>query len=268
MFRKYVLVVIILILLLPPGFSHGDEDEVIETSRWGNPVFYIKMTGIFVLAISLFIATFGRKLATKYKIFFFLVIALPVVFSSLYLGSHTIYENLISETGGPVHWHADYQVIACGEKKELIDPEGIRNRIGTAEIHEHNDDRIHIEGTLKKVEDASLKNYFYSIGGELEQNHLIYQTEDGILDLENGDACPNGNPGILKVFVNGRRIDNFNEYVIYPDSRVPPGDCIIILFDETNSDTTNIICESWKVQGWNYDSFKRREINMGDMIWE
>ena len=190
------------------------------------------------------------------------------MFSSLYLGGNTIYENIASETGGPVHWHADYQVIVCGEEKELIDPEGITNRIGTAEIHEHNDNRIHIEGTLKKIEEASLENYFASIGGELELNHLIYQAEDGTINVENGDACSNGKPGILKVFVNGKRIDNSPEYIIYPNSRVPPGDCIIILFDETNSDTTNIICESWEVQGWNYDSFKRREIKIGDNSWE
>ena len=72
---------------------------------------------------------------------------------------------------------------------------------------------------------------------------------------------------LTKVYVNGKKIDNYSEYVIYPDSIVPPGDCIVVLFDETNDDKTDIICESWEVNSWNYDNYERNQIKIGKRSW-
>ena len=192
----------------------------------------------------------------------------PIVLSSLYLAGNTIYENITSETGGPVHWHADYEVWVCGEKLDFIDPKGLRGKIGSSSFHEHNDDRVHFEGTPKNISDINLKNYFSIIGGELDLGHIIYPTNDGIIEYKDNDVCPGENPGKLRVYVNGKLEEHFEDYVIYPDSSVPPGDCIIIIFDETDEETTNKICTSWEVAGWNYDSFERKEIIIGDNTWK
>ncbi|MCH7567996.1 MAG: hypothetical protein IIA87_01110 [Nanoarchaeota archaeon] len=251
-----------------------DEREIILPQQgidWASPVPYVVLSALWLIAFTILLLIIRVENIGNYKKLFFWLMIIPIVLSSLYLAGNTIYENIVSETGGPVHWHADYQVLVCGERLDLIDPEGLSNRIGTTILHEHGDDRIHLEGTLREVKDASLGRYFQAIGGELESapGHLIYPTEDkGIINYQNGDLCPDGSLGTLKVYVNGKRIDDFENYVIYPDSRVPPGDCVIIAFDGSERVTTDILCESWEAQGWSYDDFKRRKVTIGEKIWQ
>ena len=188
--------------------------------------------------------------------------------ASLYLAGYTVYENFISETEGPVHWHADYQVWACGEQLDLRDPKGLANKIGSPSIHEHNDGRIHIEGTLSEIQEADLQHYFKAIGGNLDNGGISFLTNEKNILYSNGDKCPSGEAGILKVYVNGKRIDNFEKYVLYPSVYVPPGDCIIIVFDESDIDNTELKCASWEAAEWNYGQFHRREVNIGGKIWQ
>ena len=165
-----------------------------------------------------------------------------------------------------MHWHADYQVWVCGERLNLIDPKFPSNKIGTNLLHEHDDQRVHIEGTLHKVSDVSLHNYFEVIGGKLTSDMLAYQTNEQLYEYKNGDLC-DSQPAMLKVYVNGQRVEDYENYIFYPDSYVPPGDCILVVFDNSTDSTTDRLCESWEVNGWNYENFKRPEVTIGDRSW-
>ncbi len=188
----------------------------------------------------------GKRLTHKERVLMFSIISIPIIFATLYLGAYTVNQNFESVTGGPVHWHADYQVWVCDERLDLINPRFPSNKVGTPLLHEHNDDRIHLEGTLMRLEDTSLGTYFHVIGGRLTATSISFPTnEQGIVTRVNNDLC-DGQPSTLKVFVNGQRIINPAEYIMYPHESVPPGDCIIFEFSPGDAQTTNRMCESWR----------------------
>ncbi len=235
-------------------------------SDFGNPLTYIYFTIAWTIIVLIISAKFKEKVPKGVKKLFFFLLVIPIVLSSLYLGGSTINENVVSETNGPVHWHADYEVWVCGEKLDLIDPKFPSNKIGSPLFHEHNDDRIHIEGTVVNLQNVDLGSYFEVIGGDLKSDYIKYPTTEGVAEKDNGDLC-DGVPGNLKVYVNGKKIQDFENYKVYPEARVPPGDCIIVEFSESNEDTTSRICNSWNVLGWDYASFERNEKTLGDKKW-
>ncbi len=194
-----------------------------------------------------------EKKIQKIKKPLFLAIVLPIIAASLFLAGSTIYGNIISTTKGPVHWHADYEVWACNQKLDLVNPKGWSNRIGTSTFHEHGDDRIHIEGVVHSLEDVALGRYFTTIGGKLHHDALVYPTEQGTIFYTNGDTCPDGQSGTLKVYVNGKKITQPEKYVITQTPYVPPGDCIIVEFSSGDAETTDKLCASWAAKGWSYE---------------
>jgi hypothetical protein len=284
MVKKIILVVVVFLLVFSilisggvlahdPAEGGNDEEKIGGVEEKGinfsSPVTYIIISGSWFLALIIFILTMGRGVANRNKKLFFWMMIVPVALSSLYLAGYTVYENINSATGGPVHWHADYEVRVCGETLELVDPEGIKNKIGNPTFHEHNDDRIHIEGSVEELVDVSLGKYFETIGGELDHGHLVFHDEHkGVIDVEDGYSCPGGGEGSLKVYINGKLDEHFEDYVIYPDPNVPPGDCIIVVFDDSNYEETEILCVSWEIQGWSYDNFVREEVTIGGKTWK
>lgn len=184
------------------------------------------------------------------KLCLFLAIIIPIIFASLFLIGSTVYTNMLSHTKGPVHWHADIEIWACGEQLDIIDPVGLSNRVGTSTFHEHNDNRIHVEGVVEDISDASLHRFFEFIGGEINSSGLTLLANDGSVQYNNGEQCN----GTLQVFVyktegetvSQKKIENFEEYILSPYSQVPPGDCIIIEFSEEKN-TTERICETYRI---------------------
>lgn len=232
-------------------------DEVIRS----NSIKFSLLAGGLVLIITIFSILFKEKSEwLKYLLFGgFIVIILA---NTIYLSASTIYLNQKSTTGGPVHWHADFEIWNCGQKVEVKDPQGLSNKVGTEVVHEHNDDRIHIEGVILEKHQASLGHFFESIGGQLHKDHMAIPTENGILELENGQIC-NGENGILQVFVyktslpsddgktegnsfSQQKLHDLQNYIISPYSQVPPGDCIIIELDK-EKDRTDRICSFYKL---------------------
>lgn len=205
----------------------------------------------------------------RFKPWLFGMIVLVVVSSTLSLIGTTIYLNKTSISGGPVHWHADFEVWACGEPlaanvlsggeyqtvDDFKDPVGaLSNKIGTPVLHEHNDLRIHLEGVVVEPRDASLGKFFEVVGGGLTDRSLTLPTNDGQVNLISGQTCA-GQPAELSVFVYQTRGDRYYvknrlknpaEYVVSPESIVPPGDCVIIEFDDT-PDETDKLCEQYEV---------------------
>jgi len=184
----------------------------------------------------------------------FICFVLITVGTTLFLAFSTIYLNVVSISGGPVHHHADYEIWRCGEEFELADPEGLSNKIGSSTVHEHNDKRMHIEGVIVEEKDASLGNFFRLVGGSLENNRLVIPSHHGDVVLENGYDCLDTDNTELQVFlykVEGdafvqTKLDNPRDYIISASQNVPPGDCIVIELDAVK-DRTEKLCKSFKV---------------------
>ena len=175
----------------------------------------------------------------------FFLIAAPIAVATIYLAITTVYLNLVSETGGPVHWHADYEIWTCGVQYELLDPTGLDNKIGSPTLHEHNDNRIHVEGVLFKKNDARLGNFFKEIGGKFNGSELILPTKESLRTWKNDDRC-DGKIAQWQMFVNGKKNEQLDDYVISPWTQVPPGDCVILEFD-VKKESTDKDCISYRI---------------------
>ncbi len=206
--------------------------------------------GLFVIILLLTALRYQERFTERQKWLFFLGLALPIAAVTLYVAGTTIYLNLTSHTGGPVHWHADFELWNCGEQIDLRDPTGLSNRIGSPVFHEHGDNRIHVEGVVLNRGDANLHRFFEFIGGTLTAEKLVVPTNNGVVEAGNGGSC-NGFPGKVQVFVyktEGRKYEQFKanaDYVLSPSSLVPPGDCLIIEF-AAEKEKTDKLCASYK----------------------
>lgn len=209
-----------------------------------------------VLAVLVGISLQEKYLNEKLKKFLFISIVISIAIPTFYMIFSTVYLNTVSVSKGPVHWHADVEVWACGKEVELQDPTGfLSNKIGTATLHEHNDKRIHLEGVVVHPEDASLGKFFQVIGGEISNDSLIVPTNNGPVPYTNGSMCADGSEGQVQVFLyqtdsdqyySQRKLENPEQHLIAPYSAVPQGDCIIVEFGPSR-DRTDKLCRSYKV---------------------
>jgi len=248
--------ILLFLMLIPLALSHEDEVEErrVEDIK-DNSLFYLLIAAV-ITTIFVVISIHASKqpyFTNKKKMILFLGMAIPIILASIYLVSATIYINVISETKGPVHWHADFEIYACGNKIDLVDPVGISNRVGTSVFHEHGDNRIHVEGVVVVERDIDFHSFFEAIGGGLEKDSITIPLGYQVKTYMNGDKC-NGYTGTLQVFVyktiDGKvvqeKLTDFENYVLSPESLVPPGDCIIIEFDEIKEKTKHI-CETYRI---------------------
>ena len=255
---------LISLLSFPPLiFAHGGEEETageavtqtLEDSIRSNSIKIVVVASILILGF-LVLTILLKHLGERVKTVLFLGIVLPTLFTTVYLITSTIYLNSASSSGGPVHWHADYQIWDCGQKLELIDPEGFSNRVGSATFHEHNDNRIHVEGVVVDKKEAALGRFFQFVGGELHNDGFQIPTNDGLIVRRNGDPCKGDRPGILQAFVYKTHGDTYRQekltdptsYILSPYGNVPPGDCIIVEFDSKEKVETDKLCDSYKLK--------------------
>lgn len=210
--------------------------------------------GSSLLAILTTLSLGIKKLSPNLKKFLFWSISAVTLITTLILAVSTVYLNVISSSGGPVHWHADIEIFNCGSEVNLKDPKGLSNKIGSPTLHEHNDKRIHLEGVVVEENDASLGKFFHVIGGEITDSSITFPTNEGMQTLSSGSTCPNGQPAELQVFaykVSGKnytqqKLTNPSEYIMSPEGAVPPGDCIIFEVDSPKERTDNL-CLSFEV---------------------
>lgn len=179
--------------------------------------------GSIALIVLIIIAIAFNTRMPKIKPFLFGLILLIVVGTTLTISGSTVYLNVKSATGGPVHWHADIEFWACDNELELRDPRGaLSNKIGTPTLHEHNDKRIHLEGVpVTLPDDASLGKFMTVVGGEVNENSLVVPLNDAKYfedhpdELDgDGQAAPvpediqpyivSGNDGKYAKFVSGQ----------------------------------------------------------------
>lgn len=162
------------------------------------------------LLIVLIILSVWAVRKNKKKLFkpLYISIAVVAVVVTLIISGATVYLNVRSATGGPVHWHADIEYWACGNELELRDPQGaLSNKIGTPTLHEHDDKRIHLEGVpVSLPQDASLGKFMNVIDGEISRNTLIIPLNNDDL-YENGEEETDGdgpaspNPHLIEQYI-------------------------------------------------------------------
>ncbi|MBI2084869.1 MAG: hypothetical protein HYT70_04660 [Candidatus Aenigmarchaeota archaeon] len=223
---------ILLVLLLLPAAVLGHEEVAHEESNdriaeeivhFLNVPKYWLLAPIAIISACIAAIIYGETLSENKRIIIFSVIAISTVSATAFLVGQTIYMSMTSWSNGIVHWHADFELWICGEKQTLPDPAGLANRVGTQDVHHHGDYRIHIEGVIVDMEEATLGHFFDVIEVPFSNSQLM--------EKKNGDFCPDGNPGIVRMYVNGKDyIGDYRDYVIAPYSNVPPGDFIKIVF--------------------------------------
>lgn len=222
-------------------------DQVIRTNSIN-----FTLWAILLLAILTVLSIILKKSEYAKFILFggFVVVALA---NTIYLSGSTIYLNQKSQTGGPIHWHADFEIYNCGQEVDIKDPEGFSNKTGEEVVHEHNDERMHFEGVLLDMHDASIGHFFESLGGSMSNKHLTIPTNEGLLTLQDDSFCK-GQQADFQVFVfktkgsifSQQKLTDPQNYVISPEGNVPPGDCVIIELDQTK-DRTDKLCNFYKV---------------------
>lgn len=225
-------------------------EKIFGFPRAETPIILAAIIAIFFVLLAILFRSAGNTI----KKFLFAGIAVPIVLVTLYLTVSTISLNINSATGGPVHWHADFEIWDCGQKLDLIDPKGLSNRVGTPVLHEHGDNRIHVEGVVVDKEDVSLGKFFKVVDGKITNEELELATNSGKMIRQNGDQCPNGTFATLQVFIyktqgnifNQQKLSDIPSYVLSPFSQVPPGDCVIIEFD-IPKDKTDKLCNFYKI---------------------
>lgn len=240
--------------------AHDESSNLIEETLIENSLIFI-FTAILVASILVIVSIFKKEKTDKQKMALFWGIIIPVLLSTTYTAGSTVYLNLASDTQGPVHWHADFEIWKCGEKIDLVDPQGLLNRVGSPVFHEHGDDRMHIEGVVVNLEDVNLHRFFETVGGELSEQRFSLPTNEGLAEARNGELCGQI-AGTLQVFLyrvinpsstqktgfyyTQEKLVNFVDYIPSPYSQIPPGDCIIIEFD-LEKEKTDKICETYKL---------------------
>ena len=203
-----------MILSLLTTFAHGATEGIEglfqpasdlegQLSSWS---LRITLASALALTVLIIVSALVKDKWPRLKMPLFLAIAFVMAGSTLFLGASTVYLNTKSDSGGPVHWHADFEVWACGNQLEFKDPyQFLSNKIGTATLHEHNDQRIHLEGVVVHSSvDASLGKFFDVTGGALTKNALVVPLNDeGSMfeDFVDGDGPNDTAPALVEPYI-------------------------------------------------------------------
>ena len=233
--RLLLLFLVMFALLAVLSYSHEDEEKYMLDHAELYPITQLQAVAYGSLAFGvlvIIILLFHKRMADNAKKITYMLVAIIVGAVTIYIITVTLHLNITSVSKGPVHWHADFEIWACGREIVLAKPQSfLSNKQGVDLMHAHQDNRIHVEGVLLDEKAASLGAFFYAVGGSLTSDGIQVPTDDGLLSVHDGDKC-NEQPAKLYVFVNGNLIQNPKEQVIAPYEKVPPGDRIKIIFTE------------------------------------
>ncbi len=228
-------------------------------------------TGILVLLIAMALIFYKR--AEKTRIAIFSAIVAVVLATTTTITCASVYLAAKSDTGGLVNWQARFQIWACGNQLEIRDPEEFfSNKVGTASLHEHNDNKIHLNGMAMTLPyDFSLGKFMSVIGGKIDNNTLAVPLNDTnyfvgnapssqealayiqtnnagkIASFASGDTCGN-NIAEVQAFVyrynpankayEQTKIADIASYEPTHATTEDTSDCIIIEFSEHKDKTT------------------------------
>ncbi len=115
-------------------------------------------------------------------------------------------------TPGPVHWHANISLTACGEpiKFPRVPP---GQMLGPEVRHLHeNDSKIHIESQVQRKEDIMVGAFLADIGVPFSDKQLG--------PFKEGNACPDGKTGKVGFTVNGAPSREYEKHVMQDGDRI------------------------------------------------
>ncbi len=118
---------------------------------------------------------------------------------------------------GVDHWHATYEYIVCGQKQPNF-PEW------RAGVHTHEDAIIHMHPFDPSEEGAGarLVRWIGYGGGKLDGDEV--RAPGTRTTHKNGELCDDGQEGVVQVFANRQKLDNYTRYI--PQD----GDAVQIIF--------------------------------------
>lgn len=159
-----------------------------DVTSLGIRVVLVSSIALFILVL---IAGITKNKYAHLRLPLFLLMTFTIVASTGTLFASTIYLNTHSDSGGPVHWHADFEAWACGTQLELRNPSGaLSNKVGTPTLHEHDDQRIHLEGVVVDTNtDATLGHFMNVVGGSISEELMNVPVDSSIFEDEiDGDS--------------------------------------------------------------------------------
>jgi hypothetical protein len=258
--RPFVLLMLCLASLLPLSFAVPGESATDHSQYDPLGVWNVVLVGSVAIAFFSMIAVgAGSALHEWHKKALFALLCIIICLVTIYIVATTIYLNVSSATKGPIHWHLDFEIWSCDEQIDLLDPKGLSNKIGSPVFHEHNDNRVHVEGPVVKHSDVNLRNFFAIIGGSFGHGRMEVPTNQGSVKLADGMMC-DGQPAKLQAFLfkvqnpehhnnwvfTQTKLENAPEYVMSPYATILPGDCVIFEL-ASEKPFTERLCESYKI---------------------
>jgi len=155
-------------------FAQADLEETISTLATDTVAIAALALFVFTILAVILNKQSSEKLKSIFKLPLFIGMSASMVLSTIILISSTVYLNVNSDSGGPVHWHAGIEYWVCGTELNLRDPIGVlSNKVGSATYHEHNDKYIHLEGVVVDKEyDASLEKFMTVTGGYITDGSI------------------------------------------------------------------------------------------------
>lgn len=110
------------------------------------------------------------------------------------------------------HWHAAYEVVLCGKPEPQL-------AYSPGNVHTHGDGAIHVHPEVREEggSNANLGRFFANSGITFSNGTLRYP--DG-RTYRDGDACPDGKPGRLRLLVNGMANTAMERYVPRDGDRI------------------------------------------------
>ena len=111
----------------------------------------------------------------------------------------------ISFPTGQVHWHATPKIYMCGESTPIPTPYAGQH-LGSGLLHTHEDALVHVEGAVSSPSQITIGAFMANIGMKFSGTEL--------LDKKNGDLCPGGAAGRVRLVVNHNENQELQNYVM------------------------------------------------------
>ena len=154
-------------------------------------------------------------------------ITLAIIFVIIIGAAIMLFQSLPQlPLGKPVHAHALVDITICGEHKDIPKANSTaiaheKKFLGLPYLHTHDDNIIHIEGTIQTRNQVSLGAFFDAINVPFDK--------DKIMNVQTGDLC-NGKPGKLFLYVNNKKNTAFRNYIPF-NTADPMQQVISIVFE-------------------------------------
>ncbi|MCE7936431.1 hypothetical protein DYH10_01395 [Candidatus Saccharibacteria bacterium CPR2] len=143
------------------------------------------------------------------------------------------------------HIHSYMVIEMCGEPQYLGNEVGPLDGPHTHEerniIHWH--DKLPYDKEKEEITDTTK----LKVGTAMDNQNLTFDSTS-LMDRKNGEGCPNGKPGSLKMFVKKKGENSFKQNEDYREYIWEDQDIIVIVFDERTAQETKEYLNSQNIE--------------------